>query len=75
MYKSLNKKKILSIITGLPMGGASTKTISTLSIVNPSVIVLFLSSTALLISTATLNTNEYISKLGIRYVKLRDFLI
>ena len=56
------------------LGSGSTKTSSTLSIVYRSVGIVILSSTALLTSLAILITNEYVSKLKIRYTKLRDWI-
>ena len=45
-----------------------------MGLINPSVGILISSSTALLTSIAILITNEYISKLKIRYTKLRDWI-
>ena len=73
-YKSLNKKKVLSNITGNLVGSGSTKTSSLLSIFNPSAVIDISSSPALLTSVAILITNEYISKLKFRYNKLRDWI-
>ena len=42
--------------------------------INPSIGVVLTSSSALLTSIAILITNEYISKLKIRYTKLRDWI-
>ena len=56
------------------LGSGSTKTSSTLSIVYRSVGIVILSSTALLTSLAIFITNEYVSKLKIRYTKLRDWI-
>ena len=55
------------------LGSGSAITISTLSVVNPSVGIVLLSSKALLTSIAILITNERISKLKIRYTKRRDW--
>ena len=41
-------------------------------IINPSVGIVLTSSTALLTSVSILITNEYISKLNLRYTKLKD---
>ena len=71
-YKSLNEKKILLIITEILVGSGSAISTSTMSIINPSIGVVLTSSTALLTSLAILITNEYISKLKLRYTKLRD---
>ena len=57
-YKSLNKKKIMLIITEVLIGGSLTKTSSTLSKTNPSVGIVISSSTALLTNIAILITNE-----------------
>ena len=45
-----------------------------MSLKNPSIGILLTSSTALLTSLAILITNEYISKLKLRYTKLRDWI-
>ena len=45
-----------------------------MSLINPSIGVVLTSSSALLTSIAILITNEYISKLKIRYTKLRDWI-
>ena len=73
-YKSLNKKKILLIITEIIIGSGSAIGTSTMGLINPSVGIVISSSTALLTSIAILITNEYISKLKIRYTKLRDWI-
>ena len=73
-YKSLNEKKILIIITALLVGSGSAKGSSTMGLINPSVGIVISSSTAQLISIAILITNGYISKLKIRYTKLRDWI-
>ena len=73
-YKSLNEKKILLIVTEILIGGGSAIGTSTMSLINPSVGIIAPSSTAFLSSIAILITNEYISKLKIRYTKLRDWI-
>ena len=73
-YKFLNKKKILLIITEILVGGGSAIGTSTMGLINPSVGIVISSSTALLTSIAILITNEYFSKLKIRYTKLRDWI-
>ena len=45
-----------------------------MSLLNPSIGIVLTSSTALLTSNAILITNEYSSKLKIRYTKLRDWI-
>ena len=52
----------------------SAITTSTISSINPSIVIVLTSSTALLTSIAILITNEEISKLKIRYTKLRDWI-
>ena len=49
-------------------------TTSTMSIINPSNGIVLISSTALLTSIAILITKEDISKLKIRYTKLKDWI-
>ena len=73
-YKSLNRKKVLLIITEILVGSASAVGSSTMSLINPGVGIIISSSTALLTSIAILITNEYISKLKLRYTKLRDWI-
>ena len=73
-YKSLNKKKLLLIISEILIGSGSAISTSTMSLINPSVGIVLTSSTALLTSLAILITNEYISKLKLRYTKLRDWI-
>ena len=73
-YKSLNKKKILLIITEILVGIGSAIGSSAMSLINPGAGIIISSSTALLTSIAILITNEYISKLKIRYTKLRDWI-
>ena len=73
-YKSLNKKKVLLIITEILVGSGSAIGTSTMSLINPSIGIVLTSSTALLTSLAILITNEYISKLKLRYTKLRDWI-
>ena len=69
--KNLNKKKILLIITETLVGSASAVGSSTMGLINPGAGIIISSSTALLTSIAILITNEFISKLKIRYTKLR----
>ena len=70
----MNKKKILLIITEVLVGSASTISSSTMGLINPGAGIIISSSTALLTSIAILITNEYISKLKIRYTKPRDWI-
>ena len=44
-----------------------------MSLVNPSIAIVLTSSTALLTSIAILITNEYISKLKLRYTEIREW--
>ena len=73
-YKSFNKKKVLLIITEILIGSGSAISTSTMSLINPSIGIVLTSSTALLTSLAILITNEYISKLKLRYTKPRDWI-
>ena len=74
-YRSLKKKNVLLIITEILIGWGTTITTSTISIINPSIGILLTSSTDLLTSIAVLITNEYKSKLKLRYTKLQDWII
>ena len=74
IYKSLNKKKKLLIITEILVGTGSAVGSSTMGLINPSVGIVISSSTALLTSIAILITNEYISKFKTRYTKLKDWI-
>ena len=56
------------------IGSGSAISTSTMSLINPSIGIVLTSSTALLTSLAILITNEYISKLKLRYTKLRDWI-
>ena len=62
------------IITEILIGSGSAVSSSTLGLINPGAGIIISSSTALLTSIAILITNEYISKLKIRYTKLRDWI-
>ena len=73
-YKNLNKKKTLLIITEILIGAGSAVGSSSMALINPGAGIVISSSTALLASIAILITNEYISKLKIRYTKLRDWI-
>ena len=73
-YKTLNKKKILLIITESLIGSGSAIGSSTMGLINPGAGINISSSTALLTSIAILITNEYISKLKIRFAKLGDWI-
>ena len=73
-YKSLNKKKVLLIITEILIGSGSAISTSTMSLINPSIGIVLTSSTALLTSVAILITNEYVSKLKLQYTKLKDWI-
>ena len=68
-------KKILLIITEILIGSGLAISNSTLMLINPGAAVIISSSTALLTSLAILITSEFISKLKIRYTKLRDWII
>ena len=72
-HKSLNKEKILLIITEILIGVGSAGGISSMALINPGAGIIISSSTALLSSIAILITYEYISELKIRYTRLRDW--
>ena len=72
-YKSLNKKKVIIIITEFLFGRASTISSSTMGLINPGAGINIPSSTALLTSIALLITKEYIWKLKRRYTKLGNW--
>ena len=56
------------------IGSGSAVSTSAMSLLNPSIGIVLTSSTALLTSLTILITNEYISKLKLRYTKLRDWI-
>ena len=58
LYKSLNKKKVLLIISEILVGSGSAIGTSTMSLINPSIGIVLTSSTALLTSLAILITND-----------------
>ena len=74
IYKSLNKKNALLSNSGILLGSGSAITTSRLTILKPSIGIMLASSTALLTSIAILVTNEFISKLKIRFTKLLDWI-
>ena len=65
---------MLLIITEILVGSGSAIGTSTMSSLNPIIGIVLPSSTALLTSIAILITNEYNSKLKIRFTKLRDWI-
>ena len=73
-YKSLNKKKVLLIITESLLGSGSAITTSTMSLINRRIGIVLTSATALLTSIAILITKEYISNMKIRCNKLTDWI-
>ena len=62
------------IVTEILVGTGSAIGTSTMSLINPSIGIVLTSSTALLTSLAILTTNEYISKLKLRYTKFREWI-
>ena len=72
--KSLNQKKVLIFVTGTLLELGSAITTSTMSLTNSTIGLVLTSSTASLTSLAILITNEYLSKLKLRYTKLRDWI-
>ena len=73
-YKNLNKKKVMLINTEILIGSGSAVGSSTMGLINPGASFIISSSTALLTSIAILITNEYITKVKIRYTKLGDWI-
>ena len=73
-YRNLKKKKVILIITEIFIGARSAVGSSSMALINPGAGIVISSSTALLTSIAILITNEYISKIKIRYTKLRDWI-
>ena len=71
-FLSLNKKKVLIIITEILVASASAVGSSTMSLINPGAGTIISSSIALPTSIAILITNEDISNLKVRYTELRD---
>ena len=74
-YKNLNRKKVLLLINEKLIGSGSAVRSSTMGLIIPGADNFISSSTALLTSIAIINANEYLSKLKIRYTKLRDWII
>ena len=70
----MNKKKIVLIITESLLCSGSAVSTSTMSLFNPRKGRVITSSTVLLTSIALLITNDFISKLKLRYTKLRDWI-
>ena len=62
------------IITEISIGSGSAICSSTMGSISPGAGNIISSSTALLTSIAILITNEYVSKLKLRYTKLRDWI-
>ena len=62
------------IITEVLVGAGSAIGSSSMALINPGAGIIISSSTALLTSIAILITTEYITKLKIRYTKLRDWI-
>ena len=73
-YKSLNKKELILLISEVLSRSGSAVSTSAMSLINPSVGIAITSSTAFSKSFAFLITNENISKLNLRYTKLRDWI-
>ena len=73
-YNSLNKRKVLLIITEIFVGSASTIGTSTMGLIIPGAGIIISISTSLLTSIAIFLTNEYISNLKIRYTKLQNWI-
>ena len=65
---------MLLIITEIYVGTGGAIGSSAMGLINPGAGIIISSSTALLTSIAILITNENISKIKIRYTKLRDWI-
>ena len=61
-------------ITEILIGSGSAISTSTMFLIIPSIGIVLTSSTALLTSLAILITNDYVSKLKLRYTNLRDWI-
>ena len=70
----MNKKKVLLNIIEILIGSASAIGSSTIGLINPGAGIFISSSTVILSSIAILITSEYISKVKIRYTKLKDWI-
>ena len=68
----MNKKKEFLIVTEFLIGSGSAIGMSTMSLINPSIGKVLISFLALPTYIAILITNNFISKLKIRYTNLRD---
>ena len=66
--------KVILIITGILVGAGSAVGISTMSLIIPGATIIISSSTGLLTNFAILITNEYVSKLKLRYTNLGDWI-
>ena len=74
-YKSLNKKKVFVIVSEILTGSVGLGVGSGLTVPGLSPVgIMCASSMSFLSSISTLITNEYFSKLKIRYTKLRDWI-
>ena len=73
-YENLNKKKIMFILTEILIGSGSAIGSSTMGLINPGAGIIISSSRTLLTFIAIIITNEYLSKLKIRYTKIRDWI-
>ena len=72
--KNINKKKILLNITEISKGTNFTLVSSTFSIFNTTIAIPIASSFALFTLKPILKTSEYVSKLKLGYVKIRDWI-
>ena len=73
-HKNLKKKKVILIFTEMLIGSGSAVGTSAMGLIKPGAGIIISSSRALLTSIAILITNEYISKIKIRYTKRRDWI-
>ena len=70
----MKRKKVLVNNSEIFSGSGSATITSTMSLINPSIGIVLTSSTASLTSLAILITNDYLSKIKLRYTKLRDWI-
>ena len=71
-YKSLKSQKFLLIVSEILIVSGSAISTSTMSIINPSIGIVLTIPSALLTSPAIVMTNEFKSKLKLRYTELRE---
>ena len=74
-YKSLNEKKVFMIFSKILLGSVGLSVGSGLSLLGIAPVgIMRASSISFLSSISTFFTNEYFSRLKIRYTKMRDWI-